>query len=133
MSKPSDLWLAYAPWRDKLEGKSVPLHADKAEPGFYCRRFVKGGPLVPVAIWIEQNIDANGLLTSPERIVALVNGKLTRADVHWNHCCDKAITHAAYDAAMLTGAVETGRTETTGAAAPAYTKATDPLSVPPIY
>lgn len=67
---------AFAWWRDTLAGKRPPRHEDQPEPGFYKTRMVRGGPWVPVAIWLEQTIDPEtGELTEPETLAAICNGE----------------------------------------------------------
>jgi hypothetical protein len=38
-------------WRDRLAGKDVPTHSDRADPGYYKVRAGRDGPWQPCAIW----------------------------------------------------------------------------------
>lgn len=96
MRKPTPESEALKWWRQALEGVSPPPINEQPECGFYERRLVKGGPLVPVAIWLEQAIDAGGYLLEPEIIRCVVNGKLDDAVNQWGYCCASPITKARY-------------------------------------
>lgn len=99
--QPSTEAEAYRWWRDTLAGLRPPWHEDDPQPGFYKRRMVKGGPWVPVAIWIEQELDEEtGELAAPEELRCIVNGQPTDPVRTWTFC--RAISAAEYDA--LTGA-----------------------------
>lgn len=101
MRRPTTESDAYRWWRRTLAGERVPRIEDEPEPGFYKIRRVKGGPFVPVAIWIEQDLDdKTGELIAPEELRCIVNGVPADPVRTWLFC--RAITSAEYDA--LTGA-----------------------------
>lgn len=64
--------------RAALRGESVPVHDGDPQCGWYRTKLVKGGPWVAVEIICEREIDAAGELTSPEKLVAIIEGR--RAD-----------------------------------------------------
>lgn len=62
---------------------------------------VRGGPFLGVAIWLDQEIDAEtGELTAPEELRAICNGKPVDPLHVWPYA--RAISEREYDA--LTGA-----------------------------
>ena len=95
--KPIDPELAErsAYWRGALAGEKPPVH-DIPEPGFYQRRLVRGGPFVPVRIWIDQEIGDDGELTGPPTYRAEVNGRPARIEYQWPWCADEPIAEADY-------------------------------------
>src|SRR4051794_772875 len=44
---------SYQHYLDNLRGKQPPIHDGHPQPGFYKRRFVKDGPWVAAAIWVD--------------------------------------------------------------------------------
>lgn len=73
MRRPSTRAEIYARWSRRCEAPRLPISVDDPEPGFYWRRFVRGGPRVPVEIRLLQEIDPeNGELANDERLVAIV-------------------------------------------------------------
>ncbi|OJH45162.1 hypothetical protein [Paracoccus sp. SM22M-07] len=91
-------------WRRTVAGERVARFEDEPQPGFYKRRMVRGGPFVPVEIWIEQDIDPEtGELTAPEELRAICNAQPCNPVTVWPYC--RAISAADYDA--LTGTRET--------------------------
>lgn len=90
-------------WRRTVSGERVPRVEDEPKPGFYKRRMVRGGPFVPVEIWLEQEIDPEtGELTADERLMAVCNGQLCDPVKVWTYA--RAISAEEYDA--LTGVRE---------------------------
>jgi hypothetical protein len=54
-------------WEAAVAGRPAVRHDGIAEAGFYKRRLVRGGPWVPVRIFVEREIDPDtGELTAPE-------------------------------------------------------------------
>ncbi|MGP9804064.1 hypothetical protein [Paracoccus sp. NSM] len=91
----------YDHWQRSVAGERVPRIEDEPQPGFYKRRFVRGGPFVPVEIWLEQQIDPEtGELTADEELRAVCNGERCNPYTVWSYC--RAISLEEYDA--LTGA-----------------------------
>ena len=79
MRQPTSFTEAFAWHRSALRGASVERFDGLPEVGWFKMQRVKGGPFVPVRIFIESQIDPDtGELTAPERYVAEVEG--IRAD-----------------------------------------------------
>lgn len=94
----------YAFWQRAVAGERVPRHEDEPQPGFYKRRYVRGGPFVPVEIWLEQEIDPEtGELTADEVLRAICNAERCNPLTVWPYC--RPIPLTEYDA--LTGARDT--------------------------
>lgn len=83
-------------WRSALAGEK-PAITENPEPGFYKRRLVKGGPFVPVAIWIEEERDEAGDLMSDQIVKCTVDGRLGDVDSTWSYCAGSPITEAEFD------------------------------------
>lgn len=79
----------YDYWQNALQGNFGPVHDGDAQPGFYRRRLVRGGPFVPVAIWHDG-----------DKMVALVDGKTADPVDIWTWVCQAPITEQAYHRAM---------------------------------
>lgn len=98
--QPSDPEAIYSWWRRSVAGERVPRIEDEPQCGFYKRRMVRGGPFVPVAIWMEQEIDPEtGELTAPEELRAIENGRPVDPLRAWLYA--RPISVAEYEA--LTG------------------------------
>jgi hypothetical protein len=95
MREPTDLYEAFGWWRDAIAGRA-PQITSEPHPGFYQRRFVRGGVFVPVAIFYEQEIDEGGELSDDERLVCLINGEPADAEDQWSYCAGHPITEAEY-------------------------------------
>lgn len=101
--QPTTKTAQYDFWRRTVAGERVPRFEDEPQCGFYKRRMVKGGPFVPVEIWLEQEIDpATGELIADERIEAICNGQPCDPVKVWTYC--RAISAEEFDA--LTGVRE---------------------------
>ncbi|NJM13184.1 MAG: hypothetical protein HC889_16125 [Synechococcaceae cyanobacterium SM1_2_3] len=94
---PNDDALAW--WRAALAGQK-PAITSEPHPGYYRRRLVKDGPWVPVAIWLDQQLDADGELTQPERLLCAVNGKRADPAEEWLWVCNNPVSYYDY-AAMV--------------------------------
>ena len=98
--QPSDPDALYSWWRRTVSGERVPRIEDEPQCGFFKRRFVRNGPFVPVAIWMDQEIDPEtGELTAPEELRAIENGRPCDPARAWIYA--RAISEQEYDA--LTG------------------------------
>jgi len=96
MRCPTDIVDAFAWWRDALAGLK-PAITTSPQCGFFQRRFARGGVMVPVAIWIEQNINPEtGELSDDEKMVCLVNGEPASPDDTWTYCAGNPITESEY-------------------------------------
>lgn len=75
-----------------------PVITDGPQIGWYTTRLVKGGPIVPVRMWIDQHIDMDtGELTEDERIRCTVNGREADPERIWLWCCQHPISGQHYD------------------------------------
>ncbi len=83
-------------WRAALAGDRPPITEDPEE-GFYKRRLVKGGPWVPVQIWIEAERDESGDLLSDEVVRCTVDGQLVDVHSHWTYCAGSPISESEFD------------------------------------
>ncbi|HWV44076.1 MAG TPA: hypothetical protein VN004_20805 [Pseudorhodoplanes sp.] len=80
----------YAYWRAALRGERPEANPDNPQDGYYRVRDRKGGPLVPVAVWFEN-----------DRQLCVIGGKLvdeTTACERWPYFADKPISHEVYTA-----------------------------------
>lgn len=88
MNRPSSRAAAWENWRRRRAGERVAIDAEP-QCGFYkARRF---GRWVGVQIDLVQHIDADGLLSEPERVVAWSGGRETDADEVWSWCAGRPI------------------------------------------
>lgn len=95
--QPSTFMRLHQWWKDALAGLAPEQHSDLPECGFYRTRFVKGGPFVPVRIFVLRDIDPDtGELQAPERIMAEANGLRTDPATIWTYL--SPITRADYHA-----------------------------------
>lgn len=83
-------------WSAALAGDAPAITGDP-QAGFYKRRLVKGGPWVPVHIWIERELDDAGDMLSDERIMCSVDGRIVPVDDHWTYACAKPIPETEFD------------------------------------
>lgn len=89
----------YLWWRQAIADHATVRHDGDPQPGFYTRRAVKGGPLLPVEIRLVQVIDPQtGELTEPERIEAHELGRQRDPEKIWTYC--RPITREAFDDLM---------------------------------
>ena len=81
MRKPSSYRQLYGWWLGAIAGRNPPRHDGVPECGFFKKKLVRGGPWVPVRIFVERDIDPEtGELTSDERFVWEMEG--IRQDTH---------------------------------------------------
>lgn len=100
MRQPSPAAQLYAWHRAAISGDAPPIHDGLPECGWYRRRMVKGGPWVPVRIFVRREVDTEtGELLGPEILVADVDGKLDDPVRHWTYLTP--ITKAEYDALLF--------------------------------
>jgi hypothetical protein len=131
MRAPSDLDAAFEWWRDALAGLNPPIHSEP-HCGFFWRRMVRGGPKVPVAIWILQDIDEEtGELLSDERMLCAVGGKEANADDQWTHCAGNPISEAEYR--YLAAEAEWSREYKPSNPSAQPHKKIDPLGIEPVF
>lgn len=87
----------FAWWREALSNSRLPRSEGDPRAGFYCRRKIKGGPLFPVHIYLEQPTDPEtGELTGDETYQAEELGYSLDPVTIWTHC--RPITKEQFDA-----------------------------------
>ena len=87
MRRPTPALEQMAWHRAAMRGENPDRIEDQPQPGWYRRRLVKGGPFVPVKIWLDQDIDhESGELQSPEILRATLNGQPTDPVRVWTYC-----------------------------------------------
>lgn len=87
MRRPTPSFELMAWHMSAMRGENPSRIEDEPQCGWYRRRMVKGGPFVPVKIWLEQDIDADtGELLNPEIMRATVNGQPASAVSIWTYC-----------------------------------------------
>lgn len=87
MRQPSTFRQLYGWWQDAVAGRNPPRHDGVPEAGYYKRRWVKGGPWVPVHIYVDREIDTeSGELACDEVLRIEVEG-LDGGDPanHWTY------------------------------------------------
>lgn len=97
MRRPTDLVAAFDHWRRRVAGETLPI---TMEPmcGYYRRRLVRGGVWVPVAIWLEQEIDPDtGDLLADEVMRCAVAGREADPHEQWTYIAGQPIPHAEYE------------------------------------
>lgn len=81
----------------RLVGLGVRLEVpDEAQPGWYRRRLVRGGPFVAVAITMEQPVDEDGELCGDETLAAWIGGNWRDPHEEWTYCAGQPITEAEF-------------------------------------
>lgn len=83
-------------WTAALNNES-PAITESPQAGFFKRRLIKGGPWVPVQIWVERQHDDAGDLIADEIILCTVDGREAAVDAHWTYACAHPITEAEFD------------------------------------
>jgi hypothetical protein len=87
---------AHAWWRRALKDPRTPRHDADPQCGYYARRAVKGGPLIPVHVYLDQEIDPDtGELADDETIRAEELGASKDPVRIWTHL--RPISRARYD------------------------------------
>lgn len=84
-------------WRETLAGKRISVIADKPQPGFYFRRYVRNGPRLPVAIHLVNHLDRHGDPICDPTIECFLEGEEVDADRVWPNCAKHAITKEEHD------------------------------------
>jgi hypothetical protein len=72
MRQPTPPEVLYDHWTRTLAGERLPITEGEPQVGFWATRMVKGGPLIPVAIWAVQVTGDDGELLEEERLVAKI-------------------------------------------------------------
>lgn len=95
MRTPTPLAPLYDWHRDALAGKN-PVITHEPQVGWFTRRLVQGGPIVPCRIWLHQEI-ADGELIDEERLRCEVAGKERDVDDEWTYLAASPITESEYN------------------------------------
>lgn len=73
MRRPTDLASTYDWWRRALAGQSVFFTINEVHAGFFMSRGKRGGPLLPVAVWLQQEVcPETGELMNDEMFVSVI-------------------------------------------------------------
>jgi hypothetical protein len=75
MRQPSTYAQLHAWWSEAIRNPDLPRSDGFPEAGFYRLQHVRGGPYVPVRIFVEREVNEHGELDGPERLVADVAGE----------------------------------------------------------
>jgi len=98
MRRPTPLHDQLAWWAAALAGQKPPIHDSDPRPGFYERRLVKGGPMVPARIWLVQVLDEEtGELAADEVFCCEVGGRRADAADQWSYLAAHPISEADFN------------------------------------
>ncbi len=97
MRRPTSEEEALAWYHATLADPDTPWPLNEPQCGFFYIVRVKGGPRIPVSVFLEQHIDPDtGELTAPERAVAEIEGSIRPAALYWDRL--RIITQAEWEA-----------------------------------
>ena len=82
-------------WHSALQGKSLPIHENDPQEGWYRTRPRKGYRSLPVRIWRDEGSGA---------LLALRDGKRVDPYEIWTWVCLNPVSVEAYEAALMAGA-----------------------------
>ena len=92
-----------------MNGLEPEIHEIEPEAGWFRMRLIKGGPFVPVEIWVDQVIDAEtGELAEDEWLLCTVNGTMRNPLSVWTQC--RPISKDEFDA-MKRGEIGAGSSD----------------------
>lgn len=99
MRKPSDLALAFAWHAQACAGRAwhVQIHEDEPLCGFFKARLARKAPFVPARIWLRQEVDDAGELTSPEVLLCEIDGVPKDPVAEWTRLCQYPITQTEFE------------------------------------
>lgn len=98
MRQPTDNEAALQWWRDALAGRRPPIHDGEPQCGWYRARLVRGGPWVPVRIWMESPTDPEtGELIADEFVRAEIDGREVDPAEVWIRACAHPITEETFN------------------------------------
>lgn len=87
----------YAWHRAALAGRK-PITTHDPEPGWFLRKLVKNGPLVPAKIWLHQPVDQEtGELIGDEILRCTVGTRERNPDDEWTYLCGRPISESDYN------------------------------------
>lgn len=72
------------------------IDANYPTPGFYTTTLVRGGPTLPVRIFIVREFDEAGDQMADDVIKCIVDGREADWRKHWPYCAAKPITAEQY-------------------------------------
>ncbi len=96
MRKPTSYSVSHAWYIQVMEGKNPPI-THEPQCGWFKRKLVKGGPWVPVSIFLISPTDEDGNLDGPEEMRCYVNGKAADPGEQWTYVADRPITLQEFD------------------------------------
>ena len=112
MRRPTPHDQAYAWHTNALKGvygDEIVINPDEPKCGWYQRRLVKGGPMVPARIWLFSETDTGtGELLDEELLQCEVNGERADATEQWSYLASHPITEQQFR--YLTALAEYART-----------------------
>lgn len=105
---PTPLDVSLAWWREALaipeyERRRTPI-PDEPQAGYFQRRLVKGGIMVPCRIWLHQEVGPDGELLDDEVLRCEVNGEPADPDEAWSYLCSAPISEAEFKYLTARGA-----------------------------
>lgn len=132
MRQPTPIAGTLAWHRAALAGENPPIHDSEPEAGFFQMRLVRGGPWVPVRIWLHQVIDGEtGELVQDERLAATVDGRPADPCQIWTRCAAHPVSEQYF--AYLTAGSRWDRAHAPHHPAANPTQPTDHLKTPLPY
>lgn len=93
---PTSLASQYEWFNLAIKGKPAPVFVDLPQCGWFKRRLIKGGPLVPARIWLYSPTDEIGDLVGDERLLCDINGTWADAEDQWQWLCQSPIPESEY-------------------------------------
>lgn len=85
----------YKHWNEAVKGGRPGVQLDNPKCGFYRTRKQRGGVWLPVAIWMQQEVDEGGAPLDDEYLVATIDATQTDPVEIWSWC--KPITEEAFN------------------------------------
>ena len=88
MRTPTPEAVALAWWYEAVAagGREIARHDGDPQAGWFKGRMVKGGPWVPVRLWLHQSIDPDtGELDEPEKLMGEQNGRSINPALVWTY------------------------------------------------
>ena len=85
---------SYSWWQQALLGYFGPIHENYPKPGYYRMKRGRGGPWVPVAIWVAEDVSS---------VLCLVDGVERNAYDIWTWVCRFPIAYETYVAVAEEG------------------------------
>lgn len=99
LRRPTPHEIAYAWHANALlgaYGDEVIINPDEPQCGWFQRKLVKGGPMVPARIWLFFETDDAGELVDEEVLQCEVNGERADAVEQWSYLAGHPITEQQF-------------------------------------